>query len=215
MVALSQGEDYVNVDRRIGNKYFNRSIRYVDAIFNSMMDKPEKTSATSDTPKGVGAAKILGYREVPKQSYTERMFNTIGKANWRVGFFGDIPEADAKLNQRLFYYLEEAAETAFKVKGFKNMSMKRKEAFVRDLLQRAKRRTKDSIKNSLVVSDKALEKMYSLDKKYNDKVLRKAIKDLGYDKDLDDLTFEELELLDSFISDNAEYPKRVSKSLID
>ena len=143
------------------------------------------------------------------------MFNTIGKANWRVGFFGDLPKADAKLNQRLFYYLEDAAETAFKVKGFKDMSMKRKEEFVRTLLQRAKRRTKESLKNSLLMSDKSLEKMYSLDKKYKDSVLRKAMSDLGYDKDLDDLNFEELELLDSFISYNAEYPKRVAKSLVD
>tara|TARA_R100000008_G_scaffold86542_1_gene80077 strand:- start:1365 stop:5081 length:3717 start_codon:yes stop_codon:yes gene_type:complete len=215
MIALSQGENYVNVDRRQGNKYFNRSIRYVDAIFNSMLDKPEKASATSDIRKGAGTTKVLGYREVPKQSYTERMFNVIGKPNWRVGFFGDIPEADARLNQRLFYYLEDAAKTAFLKKGFKDMSTAQKETFVKDLLMRAKRKTKESLKNSLLVSDKSLEKMYSLDKKYNDKVLRKALKDLGYDKDLDDLNFEELEMLDSYISSNTQYTKRKSKSIME
>ena len=210
MVALAQGENYVDADRRQGNKYFNRSIRYIDNIFSGMLPaKEEKKMATSATPRGAGTAKILGYREVPKQSYTERMFNSIGRPNWRVGFFGDIPEADAKLNQRLFYHLEDAARTAFLVKGFKDMSTSDKEKVVKGLLERAKRRTKDSFKNSLLVSDRELEMQYSLDKTYKDSVIRKAITDIGLDEDLDDLNEEQLQMLRTYLKNNDEYPKRV------
>ena len=210
MVALAEGENYVNVDRRQGNKYFNRSMRYVDKIFSGLLpEQIEKTSATSNEPKGSGASKILGYREVPKQSYTERMFNMIGRPNWRVGFFGDIPKADAKLNQRLFYELEQAAKTAFLVKGFKDMSTAKKEKVVKGLLERAKRRTKESFKNSVLVSDRELELMYSLDKTYKDSVLRKAMSDINMDEDLDDLNENQLRLLRNYIRSNDEYPKRV------
>ena len=210
MVALAEGENYVNVDRRQGNKYFNRSMRYVDKIFSGLLpEQIEKTSATSNEPKGSGASKILGYREVPKQSYTERMFNMIGRPNWRVGFFGDIPKADAKLNQRLFYELEQAAKTAFLVKGFKDMSTAKKEKVVKGLLERAKRRTKESFKNSVLVSDRELELMYSLDKTYKDSVLRKAMSDINMDEDLDDLNENQLRLLRNYLRSNDEYPKRV------
>ena len=89
------------------------------------------------------------------------------------------------------------------------MSTAKKEKVVKGLLERAKRRSKESFKNSVLVSDRELELMYSLDKTYKDSVLRKAMSDINMDEDLDDLNENQLRLLRNYIRSNDEYPKRV------
>ena len=89
------------------------------------------------------------------------------------------------------------------------MSTAKKEKVVKGLLERAKRRTKESFKNSGLVSDRELELMYSLDKTYKDSVLRKAMSDINMDEDLDDLNENQLRLLRNYLRSNDEYPKRV------
>ena len=89
------------------------------------------------------------------------------------------------------------------------MSTAQKQKVVKGLLERAKRRTKQSFKGSVLVSDRELELMYSLDKTYKDSVLRKAMSDLNMDEDLDDLNENQLKLLRNYIKSSDEYPKRV------
>ena len=219
-IALAEGENYVNVDRRQGNKVINNSLRYVDRVIENMLPddstlkraltKEEKQSATRDfsTPAKVG--KVVGYREVGKQSYTERMFNIIGKENWRVGFFGGIPEADAKLNSKLFYHLERRAEVLLRTKDFKDLSTSAKKKKVDRILRLAKKDTKDNIRKSVVIEDRELELMYSLDKKYNDRAINKALKDLDLPEELDELNFRQLTLLEAYMDGSDDYIKRTT-----
>ena len=213
VVAFAEGENFVNADRRQGNRLFNNSIRYVDRVFDNLfgLEMNEKQMATTDLDKPTGIGKVVGYREVGKQSYTERMFNIIGKPNWRVGFFGGVPEADAKLNSRLFFHLERRAKQTLTTDEFKKYSTKLKKQKVDGILTLAKADVKRELKNSIIIEDKELLAMYSLDKKYRDSEIRKAIKDLKYDQDLDELNYKQLEFLEAYMDGSDDYIKRTTK----
>ena len=220
VIALAEGENYVNVDRRQGNKVINNSLRYVDRVVENMLPydstirkaltKEEKKYATRDFPNPAAVGKIVGYREVGKQSYTERMFNMIGKENWRVGFFGGIPEADAKLNAKLFHHLERRARLLVGTKEFKDLSTSAKKKKVDRILKLAKKDTKDNIRKSIVIEDRELELMYTLDKKYNDREVDKALKDLNLPEELDELNFRQLNLLEAYMDGSDDYIKRTT-----
>ena len=53
--------------------------------------------------------------------------------------------------------------------------------------------------------------MYSIDKKYKDSEIRKAIKDLKYDQDLDELNYKQLEFLEAYMDGSDDYIKRTTK----
>ena len=220
MFAVGEGENFVNVDRRQGNKVLNNSLRYVDRIIENIapdgsplkeaLTKEEKKYATRNFSSPAQATKVVGYREVGKQSYTERMFNTIGKENWRVGFFGGIPEADSKLNSQLYYNLERRAKMLLLSSEFNKLSTSAKKQKVDRILQLAKKDTKDNIKRSFIVEDRELELMYSMDKKYNDRTIRQALKDLELPEELSDLNFNQLRLLESYMDSGDNYIKRTT-----
>ena len=213
-LAFTEGEDYVNVDRRQGNKVLNNSFRYVDEIFENLLQldaPPKKERATTDIEKPSQFTKVLGYREIGKQTYTERMFNTIGRPNWRVGFFGKVPEADSALNQRIFYFLESRAKALMLSKGFKKLSTNEKRIKVDNILRIAKKQTKDSMKSSVIIEDRQLEKLYTLDKKYRESEIRRAMKDIDLEGDYDNLNYEQLELLEGYMDGSDDYIKRTTK----
>ena len=212
-IGFMEGENYVNIDRRQGNKVLNNSFRYVDEIFENLLqleDPPKKERATSDIEKPSQFTKVLGYREIGKQTFTERMFNSIGRPNWRVGFFGKIPEADSVLNQRIFYFLEDRAKALMLSKGFKNLSTNEKRMRVDEILKKAKKETKESMKSSVIIEDRQFEKLYSLDKKYNQRDVRRAMKDIDLEGDYDNLNFEQLELLEGYMDGSDDYIKRTT-----
>jgi hypothetical protein len=219
-IAIAEGDNFVNVDRRQGNKVLNNSLRYVDRVIENLLPedsklkraltKEEKASATRDFSTPAQPGKVVGYREVGRQSYTERMFNTIGKENWRVGFFGGIPEADAKLNSRLFYHLERRAELLLKTKEFKDLSTSAKRRKVERILQLAKKDTKDNIKKSVVVKDREQELLFSLDKKYSERDIKRALKDLDISEDLEDLNYLQLQTIEAYMDGGDEYIKRTT-----
>jgi len=52
--------------------------------------------------------------------------------------------------------------------------------------------------------------MYSLDKKYNDRAINKALKDLDLPEELDELNFRQLNLLEAYMDGSDDYIKRTT-----
>ena len=219
-IAIAEGENFVNVDRRQGNKVLNNSLRYVDRAIENLLPedsklkraltKEEKASATRNFSSPAQVGKVVGYREVGRQSFTERMFNTIGMENWRVGFFGGIPEADAVLNKKLFYHLERRAEILLRTKAFHDLSTSAKKQKVERILQLAKKDTKENIQKSVVVKNRELETLFSLDRKYSERDINKALKDLDISEELEDLNFMQLQTLEAYMDGGDDFIKRTT-----
>ena len=129
---------------------------------------------------------------------------------FRSGFFGGIPEADSKLNSQLYYNLERRAKMLLLSSEFNKLSTSAKKQKVDRILQLAKKDTKDNIKRSFIIEDRELELMYSMDKKYNDRTIRQALKDLELPEELSDLNFNQLRLLDSYMDSGDNYIKRTT-----
>ena len=112
---------------------------------------------------------------------------------------------------KLFFHLERRAKQTITSDEFKKFSTKQKRQKIDAILRLAKADVKRDIKNSIIIEDKELLAMYSIDKKYRDSEIRKAIKDLKYDQDLDELNYEQLEFLEAYMDGSDDYIKRTTK----
>ena len=122
-IALGRGEDFVAIDRKQGSKWVNNSARYVDQIYTALSGAelaPEKFNALTDAKGTAPIGRLFGYRENPGQTHIQKMFNQIGKPQWRTEIKSFIPETQNHINKIIFKFLEEQAEFALATPAWKN-----------------------------------------------------------------------------------------------
>jgi len=106
--------------------------------------------------------------------------------------------------------LERRAELLLKTKEFKDLSTSAKRRKVERILQLAKKDTKDNIKKSVVVKDREQELLFSLDKKYSERDIKRALKDLDISEDLEDLNYLQLQTIEAYMDGSDDYIKRTT-----
>ena len=203
IVAISRADKYKNMDRRQGNKVFNNSIRYVDNVFNALGLEfaPEKYKALSGQKDRAPIGRIVGFREVPKHSSIEKMFNMVGRPQWRAGFYSKVEGADNRLNEIVFKHLERNADMLLDVKGFAKKPQAQKVELVRRTVALAKQKAREELAASPIYIDRKQELMYKLDKKHKEINLRKAVKHFTNADELEDLDIKQLQLLDAMLEE--------------
>ena len=201
VVGLAQGEDYKAIDRKQGSKILNNSLRYVDNIVASLgiTLAPEKYKGTTGEPIKSEITKVLGYREVSKHSYTQRMFNAIGKPEWRTDVFSRVPEADNRMNELLFGYVEQEAAKLFNSKLFKSANMRVRTRLVSLILENAKKSTKNLLRSSPILKDRRLEMAYSITRNRSRADVARYLKHFGGVDDIMDLDLQQLMMLNELI----------------
>ena len=196
MIALSKGEDYIAPDRKRGSEWANKSLRYTDQIFSALMDEPvEKQSALTDTPAMAPIGRIFGYREVPGQTSIQRMFNEIGKPQWRTNIKSFIPETQNDINGHIFKFLEFNAETAMQSDSWKNGTEKTKKNILSSVLSESKKDVKAALERSFDPSDTRTLKMFQMSNDSTKDEVAKALVDLKIDKEITDLDENQLDFL--------------------
>jgi len=196
MIALSKGEDYIAPDRKRGSEWANKSLRYTDQIFSALMDEPvEKQSALTDTPAMAPIGRIFGYREVPGQTSIQRMFNEIGKPQWRTNIKSFIPETQNDINGHIFKFLEFNAETAMQSDSWKNGTEKTKKNILSSVLSESKKDVKAALERSFDPSDTRTLKMFQMSNESTKDEVAKALVDLKIDKEITDLDENQLDFL--------------------
>ena len=210
-VAMARPDKYEAVNRREGNKVFNESIRYVEDIAKGLGLElsPKKYKASTDEDARVQVGKLVGYREVPKHSYIERMFNSIGRPNWRTGFYSSSPEADNRLNQVIFKYLEDEAVRVFKTGQFEKQSLNMRVKMVGEIVKRATELSKRQLKISPLLQDRRMEMMFKISKNRSKWDVSKYLKAFTRTGDMSDLTIEQLMLLDQLITQDSKAAKKL------
>jgi len=193
IVAISRADKYKNMDRRQGNKVFNNSIRYVDNVFNALGLEfaPEKYKALSGQKDRAPIGRIVGFREVPKHSSIEKMFNMVGRPQWRAGFYSKVEGADNRLNEIVFKHLERNADMLLDVKGFAKKPQAQKVELVRRTVALAKQKAREELAASPIY----------IDKKHKEINLRKAVKHFTNADELEDLDIKQLQLLDAMLEE--------------
>lgn len=188
-VGLSREEGPLVIDRDQGYKTLNKSGRYVDQIFADLLiqaGSEEKTTPTSDRPK-TEIGKLFGYRSVPAQSNTQRMFNSIEMPQWLAGFSTGNDKLDNKLNGFIFDYLERQATILVNQKNWDKMSVDQKRKNVRSALNLARKKARERLAASPVIEDAKLSALDEvLRKAESTRELDRAMEYLGMDKELDE-----------------------------
>ena len=204
VVGLAQGEDFKAIDRKQGLKVLNNSLRYVDNIYASLggVLAPEKFKGTTGDKARSQIAKVVGFREVPKHSYTQRMFNVIGKPEWRTNVFSRVPEADNRINELLFTYLENNASAVFNSKQFKNGSMRLKMKLVNRALATSKEQVKTRLQNSPLIQDRKMQLAYQITKGKSRTDVARYLKNFAGVDDIMDLNLSQLRMLNELIKDD-------------
>ena len=209
--AMTRPEEYEGIDRRQGSRVLNDSMRYVEDIAKGLGLEltPEKHRASTKEKARVQAGKLVGYREVPKHSQIERMFNTIGRPNWRTGFYSNVPEADNRLNQVVFKYLEEEANRILKTGNFSKMSLKQRIEVVGKVVSRARELAKRELRTSPIREDRKLKVMFDISKNKSKSEVSKYLKAFTSTGEMSDLSLQELLLLKEMIERDRKAAKRI------
>ena len=200
-IALGRGEDFVAVDRNQGSKWVNNSTRYVDQIYTALSGAelaPEKFNALTDARGLAPIGRIFGYRENPGQTHIQKMFNQVGKPQWRTEIKSFIPETQNHINKIVFQFLERQAEYALATPAWKNGNNKQRKALLGEVLRKAKKQTTDILELSLAPEDSRTNKLYKISKKgsgVTKEDVDKALTKLDIDVDITELDENQLDFL--------------------
>ena len=200
-IALGRGEDFVAVDRNQGSKWVNNSTRYVDQIYTALSGAelaPEKFNALTDARGLAPIGRIFGYRENPGQTHIQKMFNQVGKPQWRTEIKSFIPETQNHINKIVFQFLEQQAEYALATPAWKNGNNKQRKALLGEVLKKAKKQTTDILELSLAPEDSRTNKLYKISKKgsgVTKEDVDKALTKLDIDVDITELDENQLDFL--------------------
>ena len=214
-IALGRGEDFVAVDRNQGSKWLNNSTRYVDQIYTALSGAelaPEKFNALTDARGTAPIGRIFGYRENPGQTHIQKMFNQIGKPQWRTEIKSFIPETQNHINKIVFQFLEQQAEYALATPAWKNGNNKQRKQLLGEVLRKAKKQTTDILELSLAPEDSRTNKLYKISKKgsgVTKEDVDKALTKLDIDVDITELDENQLDFLMHYLEAQKDEVKKL------
>ena len=190
-------------------KEFNNALRYTDEIFNLSLDlllgvdtkknAVEKKIATQEDTPAVPIGRILGYRAIEAPSTIEKLFNDVGRSQWKTNLYS-IPEATNVINDYIFPYLEMWADTVVK-NNWDERTLADKEKILKDVLVAAKKDVMEVLRTSEKDEPRKAELIFSITNKKKSK-LRQYLESFGTsEKNLWELDPPQLELILSFLDD--------------
>ena len=239
--ALAMGDAYNETDRNIGSKFINKSTRYVESIFDGFdmatgldtvgglqavgkfvgldvgkEDLP-KQRPLEERPRGVAIGRIFGYRDSPAPQAIDKMYGDIGRPKWKTDIKAAVPEANNTINRVITKYLEAEANRAVYDEDWKNKSLAERIETVKLAMRRAKKRALAELYRSGNPTDKRHREMFKLSYRGSGVSMvdmEKALEEIGIDKKVEDLSYDQLRLLRRFLKMEKRDLKRSSRELL-
>jgi len=194
-VGFATGSNGELIDRKQGNSFMNKSMRYFNEISNLLIgteDVPQSMQAAGG-PVFLQASKILGSRPV-RLSSTERVMNIMGKEPYKLNAASAItrkaPEAANKYNTYMFLAIEEGAQELLDL-GFSTWSPKKQELKWKDLVRQKKQVAETMLYVDNSDANDTAGIMYELANKYSFKKIDKALDSMS-ETTKEELKFEDL-----------------------
>lgn len=149
LIAVSRGEEYVPRDRKQGARFLNDGLRYVDQVFEMLVDEkklpPEKESATQQTAGAAPIGRIFGYRTSDAPNSIDILFNDVNRPEWYTGIYG-TPESANLFKKFVFPILEYHADRVIEDGSWDSLPQDKKKKALGYLLQDAKKQAKESMR---------------------------------------------------------------------
>ena len=208
--GMLRGENYFERDKNQGVKSLNKSIRYVDQLFESFgvpfqklvgaeVPGPKYTPLrTENPPTPIG--RILGYREVPRKSAMERMFADLNMPDWRTKIKSYVPKADALMNKTLSQVIEHHAAPVVNSNQWRTGSLTQREYLYKKIISDSKEYAMSMLESSFDPEERRLALIYDMTKRgaTSEKDLLSFMQELEIDKPVEELSVKELELIKIF-----------------
>jgi len=235
IAAFAMGDAYNETDRNIGSKFINNSTRYVESIFDGldqltgiptaagtalgldMTETPAKERPLESRDRGVAIGRIFGYRDSPAPQAIDKMYADIGRPKWKTDVKSAIPEANNTVNRVITKYLEAEADKAVYDESWKSKSVEEKKAAVTLATRKAKKRALAELYRSGNPTDKLHREMFKLSRRGSGVSMadmETALEEIGIDKKVEDLSYDQLRLLKRFLKIEKLELKRSSRELL-
>jgi len=197
LVGLSRDEEFYVPDRKQGTVWLNNSLRYMDqmvAVARGEELAPPKFSAAEGEPR-VQASRLVSTTRASNLTSTERVMNMIGRPSYLINAASQSEAADNRYNQIFNEIVESGASRLYDTKKFKEGTLEMRQGLVSNLMEASRKSTVAYMgRHAVNSSDPTLVTMIEISRSPKLKVQR-VMKDLGFDKPLDQLSGEELEQL--------------------
>jgi hypothetical protein len=210
IVGLGRDEEFYVPDRKQGPKAFNQALRYMDqlqAVVVGGNTMPPLYSAVEGQPRQ-NISKLISTTRESRLTATEQVMNAIGRPSYKAGMSSESDVADNRYNQLFDQMVEEEAKVLRATKSFREGDLAYKTMRVTDILSKARKATKAYMGSIAAKSgDRVLVKMIEISNTPT-KTIQSVLKDLKIDRNLDQLSEEELDTVANTIKYREEIVKQ-------
>jgi len=223
VVGMTRGEDYTVVDRKQGSETLNNSLRYVDQIYialkklltgsaEELAEEKEKALSAEDVPVNIG--RVVGYRDVLPSTTIEKLYNDIGRSQWKTEIKSKSPEAVNTFNRYVRPRLEMLADGVVESGKWDGSDLQTKKEILNIILQRAKRDTLDILENSSDKDDKKLKLIFDVKNAGRKKDLNEILEYFDVrEKDMWKLDVQQLMIVEDMVKQMKKDRKNFAKEL--
>ena len=174
----------------------------------------EKEKALTREPGQVPIGRLTGYREVLPSTTIEKLYNDVGKPQWKTEIKSKSPEAVNTFNEIVRPRLEVLADFVIESGEWDKASLKEKQSILQAILSRAKRETMETLDRSVDPDEKKTKLIFSVKNKGTKSELNKALDyfDIA-EKDMWTLDTNQLLLLEDFVENFSGNRKQLLEDL--
>jgi hypothetical protein len=221
-IGLARGSDAAIPDRAQA-KFAVDSLRYMQNTLAAVTGEPlapEKQTATSGTRRQQPSKFFSTSREA-KLTATDRVMNMIGKPDFTVGFKSNAAIANNRANQVFHSLIEMRSQELLKRKSFVEGlgrgpadTLSHRKKLVAELVRQARTDTVNYLSRFAARNnDNELALMIKLGAKKDQSKLAGAMRDLGFDKGLEELSYDELISLETVMKFRDDYLEDLGRSI--
>lgn len=206
-IGLTRDEEFYTPDRKQGTKWINEALRYIDqfvAVATGENIAPPKYNAAEEQT-AVQASRLVSTTRASKLTNVERVMNSIGLPGFKANMASLSEPADNRFNQLFSVIVEDNAGVLFESNKFKKGDLETKQALWAKLLADGRKAVKGYMgRLSANDGDPTLLKMLDISA-YPKLRVQRTMDDLGFDRPLDELSEEELYILDNALKFREEF----------
>lgn len=220
VVGIARGEKYVERDKNQGAKSLNYSMRYLDQIFEGLgapfpkllgQEVTEEKNQPLTSEKGrAPIGRLFGFRETNRQSSMQRMFNEVGMPQWRTNIKSYVAKADNAFDGAIADIIEYKAAAIIDKPVWKTASLTDRKFLISKILSSSKKEATKRLENSYSLEDNRMALLYKLTKRggtVSKKNLQEYMADLNIDTPVEELSLQQLELIESYAETDREQQK--------
>ena len=226
VVGAFRGTDYIERDKNQGVKSLNYSMRYVDQIFEGLgmpfpnligqEVSPEKRNPLATERGRAPIGRLFGFRETPRQSSMQKMFNEVGMPQWRTNIKSYVPEADNLMDGEISDIIEHKSAAIIDTNLWKTGDQTRRKYIISQIMSSSKKEAMSRLENSFDPEDARMALMYKLTKRggtVSNKDLQEYMADLNINVPIEKLSYNQLRLIDSYAASERKKEKETKMYL--